>query len=244
MLKALLFLACLGAAAAVAWMVFLPRLVERELRQVTGFDVRMKVLTANPFTGRVVVRGLTALNPPAYPERDFVQLTALRTDVNLFSWAFEDHVTIDDLDFDLGKVELVRLHDGKSNFGECSAAFNGPPVTQGPPPKRLKYLIRHLHVRLEELVVADYTGSKSQVKTYRLNIDQTYSNVTNPAQLLVPQVVNTLYAFGLHHDISQLLPGEFGVALADAIGGVSTIASKGKDLLKGVFDKLDHSSKP
>jgi hypothetical protein len=243
MLKALILSACLLAAAAVAWMVFLPRLVERELRQVTGFDVRVQVLTVNPFTGRVVVRGLTALNPPAYPERDFVELTALQTDVNLFSWAFEDHVTIDDLDFDLKKVELVRLHDGKSNFGECSAAFTGPTAGR-PAPKPVRYLIRHLHVRLEKLVVADYTGSKSQVKTYNLNIDQVYTNVSDPRQLLVPQVVNTLYSFGLHHDISQLLPGDFGVALADAIGGVSAITSKGKGLLKGVFDKLDHSSKP
>jgi hypothetical protein len=243
MLKALLFLACLLAAAAVAWMVLLPRLVERELRSVTGFEVRVKVLSVNPFTGRVVVRGLTALNPPAYPERDFVQLTALQTDVNLFSWAFEDHLTIEDLDFDLGKVELVRLHDGKSNFAECSAALTGRPAGT-PPAKRIKYLIRTLHVRLEDLVVADYTGSNPQVKTYRLNLDQTYHDVSDPRQLLVPQVVNTLYAFGLRHGISQLLPGEFGVALGDAFGGVSAITSKGRDLLKGVFDKLDHSSKP
>lgn len=243
MLKALILSACLLAAAAVAWMVLLPRLAERELRQLTGFDIRVQVLTVNPFTGRVVVRGLTAFNPPAYPERDFVELTALQTDVNLFSWAFEDHVTINNLDFDLKKVELVRLHDGKSNFGECSAALTGPPTPKAAA-KPHKYLIRHLRVRLEKLVVADYTGSQSQVKTYNLNIDQVYTNVSDPRQLLVPQVVKTLYSFGLHHDISQLLPGDFGVALADAVGGVTKLTSKGTDFLKGVFDKLDHSAKP
>jgi hypothetical protein len=243
MLKALLFSVCLVAIVAVAWMVFLPRLAERELRQLTGFDIQVKTLTINPFTGAVVVRGLSAQNPPAYPEREFVELIELKTDVNLFSWAVDDHVTINSLEFDLGKVELVRLHDGKSNFGECSAALTGP-AHGGPPPKPVKYLIRHLHVKLEQLVVADYTGSKSQVRKYNLNLDQTYTNITDPKQLLVPKVVNTLYAFGLHHDISQLLPGDFGVALADAIGGVTTLTAKGKDLLRGVFDKLDHSSKP
>jgi hypothetical protein len=243
MLKALLFLACLLAVAAVGWMVFLPRLVERELRQVTGFDVRVRVVSVNPFTGRVLVRGLSALNPPNYPARDFVQLAVLQSDVNLFSWVFGDRLTIDRLDFDLEKVELVRLRDGKSNFGECAAALTGRPAG-APPARRLKYLVRTLHVRLEDLVIADYTGRNPQVNIYHLNLDQTYHDVSDPRQLLVPQVVTTLYAFGLRYSISQFLPGEFGAALSDAFGGVSALTSKGTGWFKGLLDKLDHSSKP
>jgi hypothetical protein len=242
MMKGLLSAATLFALAALAWMVFLPRLVERELRQLTGFDVDVQVLRANPFTGNVLIRGLTARNPSSYPARDFVELVELKTEVNVFSWMFEDHVTINSLDFDLGKVEIIRLHSGTSNVSACMATLSGP--ADAPPRRPVRYLIKRLHVRLEQLVVADYTGHNPDVKVYTLNIDHTYTDVTDPRQLLVPAVVKTLYSFGLRHDIAQLLPGDFGKALAGAVGSAAAVAGKTRDFFKGFFDKLDHSSKP
>ena len=88
--KACLLLGGLFALAALAWMAFLPAIVEGELRAATGFDFRITVLAANPFTGRVVVRGLAARNPPAYLSPDFVVLRELRADVDVFSWVFTD----------------------------------------------------------------------------------------------------------------------------------------------------------
>ena len=250
MVKALLVLASFFALAALAWMAFLPALAQRELRQLTGFDVRVKVLTANPFTGRLVVRGLSALNPPTYPARDFLELRALEADVNLFSWAFQDQVTVNALNIDVEKLEVIRLHNGKTNLRDCVAGPNPKPATTvtGKP---FHYLVKHLHVRLDQFVLADYTGSKPEVRSYHLNFDQSYTNISDPRQLIVPQVARTLYSFGLYHDVEQLLPGDLGKALADAVSGLSAVGSKAKsaaqktgDYLKGLFDKLDHSSNP
>ena len=118
-----LFLCGVIAVVALAWMIFLPSVVERELRAVTGFEFRVEVLTANPFTGRVVVRGLSARNPPAYPEPDFVEVRSIHADVNLFSWALSERVTVRELDLDADSIELIRRHDGKSNAGDFMAAF-------------------------------------------------------------------------------------------------------------------------
>lgn len=241
------------ALAALAWMVFLPAIVDRQLREATGFDFHVAVLRADPFTGRVVVRGLSATNPPTYPLPDFVELKELRADVNVFSWIFSDRIVINELDVDTSKIELIRQHDGTSNAGEFMAAFKkrqAAPVAAAPGSSKA-YLIRRLHIRLEKLVVADYTGSKSEEKVYSLNIDQTYADVSDPRQLLVPRVVTTLHSFGLHHDIAQLLPGDFGSALALAVGGAAKVGAglreavqaAGKSL-KGALDKLDQSAKP
>jgi hypothetical protein len=232
------------AAASLAWMVFLPVIVERELRTTTGFDIRVAVLKADPFTGRVVVRGLVAKNPPSYPTEEFFELRELTADVNVFSWIFAERGVINELDVNTSKIALVRQHDGKSNAGAFMAAFSSPPSATPVARKPRAYLIKKLHIRLEELYVADYTGSTADKRTYKLNIDRSYTNVTDPRQLLVPDVVNTLYSFGLHHDIAKLLPGEFGQALAGAMGGVAHLGTALKNTLKGTFDKLEQSPKP
>jgi hypothetical protein len=237
------------AVASLAWMIFLPAIVRRELRETTGFDFRVAVLKADPFSGRVVVMGLSAMNPPSYPSPDFFELRELRADVNVFSWLFSDHVVINELDVDTEKIVLIRQHDGKSNAGDFMAAFSHGAAA--PAAKHRDYLVRKLHIRLGELSVEDYTGSKTDKQDYKLNIDQSYTNVTNPKDLLVPQVVKTLHSFGLHHDVAELLPGEFGSALALAVGGVAQVGAELKNMaqktgetLKGAIDKLDQSPKP
>jgi hypothetical protein len=117
--------------------------------------------------------------------------------------------------------------------------------------KPFHYLVKHLHVQLERFVLADYTGSKPAVRSYQLNFDQSFTNITDPRQLFVPQVARTIYSFGLYHDVEQLLPGDLGKVLADAVSGLSAVGAKAKDtvkkggdFLKGLFDKLDHSSNP
>jgi len=251
MIKALLILATLLAIAALAWMAFLPAFAERELRAVTGFDIRVPILSANPLTGRLYVQGLTAKNPSGYPSPDFVEIHSLQADVQVFSLLFGDRVVIDNLDLNVGTLDIIRLHDGKSNVGQCSDAFS-PPMAPGTPaaPAR-RYLVKRLHIRMEKLVIEDYTGFNPEKKVYNLNIDHAYTDVSDARQLLVPDVVRTLYSFGLHHDTARLLPGDFGVALAAGVDGVAQVGSKVKDVthktgeyLKGLLDKLEQSPKP
>ncbi len=252
--KVSLCLVGLFALAALAWMAFLPTVVERGVRSATGFDVRINVLSANPFTGRVVATGIAARNPPAFPAPDFLVLRELRADVNLFSWIFTDRIVINELYVDAPKIEIVRRHDGKSNVGEFTAAFSrGGAAAPAASAQRghKTCLIKTLRIRLGDLVIADYSGSKPDETAYKLNIDHTYANVSEPKQLLVPEVVRSLYSFGLHHDAAKLLPGDFGRALGDAVGGAAHVGTKLKDAgqkageyLKGLLDKLEQSAKP
>jgi hypothetical protein len=249
--KVCLSLGLLFALVSLAWMVFLPAIVQRELRESTGFDFRVSVLKVDPFTGQVFVRGLSARNPPGYPSPDFVELSELRADVNVFSWMFSDHVVINELDVDTEKIVIIRRHDGTSNAGDFMARFSRAGPAGAPAPRSRDYFVRKLHIRLGELSVEDFTGSKSDKKVYKLDIDQSYTNVSDPKQLLVPEVVKTLHSFGLHHDVEQLLPGDFGRALAAAVGGFAQVGSalkgavqKTGETLKGALDKLDQSPKP
>lgn len=257
MAKVWIFLGVVFALAALAWMAFLPAIAEHELRAYTGFDVRIKVLAVNPLTGHAVVRGFVVHNPEGYPLPDFIELQGLDAEIETFSIVFGDRLVIDSLDLDAAKLAVVRRHDGMTNFGAFIAAYKrrspeaGPGSAPPPETPARRYLIKRLHLRLGQLVIADYTGNKSDVRTYSFNIDHTYSNVSDPRQLLVPDVVHTLYSFGLHHDAAQLLPGDFGRTLADGVDAVAQVSSKAKDAakrtgvyFKGLLDKLEQSAKP
>jgi hypothetical protein len=252
--KILIGLAALLAVVAISWVLFLPAVVEHDLRSITGFEFKVAVLRVDPFTGRVLVRGLSASNPSDFPRPDFVVLRELDTQVELFPLLSGKHV-IDNFLVNVETVELVRRHDGKTNAGVFAAAFS-PPKSQnpsGPPPApapTTPYLVKHLHIILDQLVVADYTGAKPEVKTYALHIDRIYNNVTSARQLLVPDVMQTLRSFGLHHNIAGLLPGDFGKALATAVGdatavgsGVENAVKKTGEGLKGFFEKLEQTPK-
>jgi hypothetical protein len=254
--KALILLGGIVALCALAWMAFLPMVAEHELRDITHFDVRMEVVAVNPFTGNVVVRGFIAKNPAEYPEPDFFDIRSIKADVSVFSLLFSDHIVVDELDVDIAKVELIRLHDGRTNEGQFVASFNrgGAASAAGAtsaPRKAHSYLIKKLHVRFDELVVSDNSGSKADKSTYDLHISQDFVNISGPGQLLVPSVVRDLHSFGLHHDVSGLLPGEFGDALAVAVGSAATVtgkiqaAAKGTgEYLKDQLDKLEQKAKP
>jgi hypothetical protein len=250
--KACLFVGGIFALAALAWMALLPTVVTHELRAVTGFDYRVAVLAANPFTGRVVVRGLIADNPPGYPKPDFVQLRELHAEVEVFSWMFSGRIVVDSLDLDIGRIVLMRRQDGRTNAGDFMAAFTrggAAPVAEAGSPaprKAAGYLVKVLRLRLGQLVVADYSGAQPDERTYDLRIDQTYTDVTNPRQLLVPGVVRSLHTFLLRHDVARLLPGDFGSALAAAVGDAAHIKEEVKEakkkaekLLKGLLEKLE-----
>jgi len=257
MAKAWLFFGILFALVALAWMAFLPAIVEHELQAYTGFDVRIQVLAVNPLTGHAVVRGLIVHNPEGYPIPDFIELRGLEAEIETFSVVFGDRLVIDSLDLDAAKLAVIRRHDGRTNFGDFISSYRrrSPGADPGakPPPETpaRRYLIKKLRLRLGQLVIADYTGNKADVRTYSFNIDHSYSNVSDPRQLLVPDVIHTLYSFGLHHDAAQLLPGDFGRALADGVDTVAQVGAKAKDAakrtgdyVKGLLDKLEQSAKP
>ena len=64
--KLLFLLVLLLAVAALAWAFFLPQIVTTALHKRTQFDVTVSELTANPFTSRVVIRGLVLRNPSSF----------------------------------------------------------------------------------------------------------------------------------------------------------------------------------
>ncbi|MBC7367246.1 MAG: hypothetical protein H7343_10635, partial [Undibacterium sp.] len=194
-----------GAGLSLAWMALLPVAFVRVVRERTGFDTEIASLSANPFTGRVTLRGLVITNPPTFPAPDFLQLRAFEAEVEMWS-LFGEKAVIDTLTLDVRQLTLVKRASGPTNSDVFRAqlAVRG----SGPAVKKSAVLIRRLHVRFDTLVLADHTEAKARVRTYRLGLDQQFSNISNLGQLFVPSVLRGLGERDVASGLAAFLPSD------------------------------------
>ena len=263
--KLLFFLLALGALGALAWMLLLPVYVTSQLQSRTGFDASVASLSCNPITGRLMIRGLVLTNPSAFTTGDFLQLREFHAVGDVWS-LFSGRVSLDELTLDVRRVALVRRADGRSNadvFAQnlgiapapaSKAAATPAPATMAaePPPPKKQFLIRRLTLRVDQLVLADYSGVKPDVKEFNLAVDQHYENVTETKQILVPDVLRRVSAENLAPMLGRLAPPDFGRTLGHTVRDAAKTGEallkdageKATDLLRGLREKLEETKKP
>ena len=211
--KLLFLLVLLLAVAALAWAFFLPQIVTTALHKRTQFDVTVSELTANPFTSRVVIRGLVLRNPSSFPISDFVHVREFRAELNLPS-LFSDRLVIEDAAINIEKLALVKNAAGERNIQLFQERLLGGGTTEDKPAteepgsdKPREFLIRHLELRFDQLVIADAGNSAPRV--LNLNLNHTYENVDNPTALAAPIAAQLVQRSGLlNRLLEKIMPGE------------------------------------
>jgi hypothetical protein len=249
--KLLILLAVAFAAAALAWMFFLPLVLTTQLRQRTGFDASVRSLAVNPFTGTVEVRGLVLANPPTFPVRDFVEVREFYADADMFSLLSERPV-ISTVMLDVATVTLVKRENGQTNADvfqhNLTLAADGEP--RPPPSHPLRFLVRRLTVRIDRLVIADHSTKMPTTREYRIGLNQNYTDVTELRQLFAPAALLSLAPVGAA--LHGLVPGDLGRALNESVLGTSKLGAgwlkemgrKAGQKAKEYFDALEESKKP
>jgi hypothetical protein len=236
----MLFLAILFACLAVAWMILLPFAVTRFVQERTGFGIEIQSLYANPFTANLELRGLVITNPPAFPRKDFVDVREFRAGARLFS-LFGHRPVIDYIVVNMTGITLVKDQRGLINTKVFQEGLAGPSPHPPPPaaaPAR-EFLIKRLQVRLDRLVIADYSRRKPDVREFTLNFSHTYENVTSAKQLAAPFADIFAPVAGA---IGGILP-ETDAALRAAGGRVKETGRKTGEAVKGLFDALEKTLK-
>jgi len=245
--KLLVVLLAIVAVVGLIWMAFLPVVLTTQLRARTGFDATVDRFAINPFSGKILLRGLVVTNPPTFLEHDFIELREFQANADAFS-LLSDRPVFDSMVIDVASVTLVKRDDGATNADVFDR--NLSPEGAGPLPpgarKLRQFVVRRLTLRIDRLVIADHSHRKPKVREITLGINQTYTNVTDLKQLFAPAALQNLMPVA--EMIGGLVPGDLGKLFGDA-------AKSGTDLLKGAgrttgdgvkrfFDALEESKKP
>ena len=214
MLKTLMCLACMMAMMALGWMLFLPGLLTSVLEKRTGFITRVDSIYANPFKGEINLRGLVMANPVGFGHTEFLDLRKFTAKADLVS-LFGDHPVIDMSTIDVARVTVVTNAQGVNNVDLLSRRLSWLPdkkaKAQSPAASvdsPLKFLIRHLDVHLEEVVVVNESGKTPGTQLTPLNFQHTYTNVTSGDKFLADTAPSLNSA-----TLATLLPGDTGKAL-------------------------------
>ncbi len=257
LLRLLLILGAFFACLALAWMLLLPAMVTRYVRNRTGFGVELRSLYVNPFTATVKLSGLVITNPPAFPRKDFFEVREFRANARLFS-LFGSRVVVDDAVIDVAGITLVRDERGRLNVTQFQQGLTGAPGpvestgssarptrAAGPadaagtparparPPR--EFLIKRLTVTCDRVIVADYTKRRPAVSSVDLRFHHVYTDVTSAQQLIAPlaQVLSPIaVALGYMTPETDTLLRSAGELFRDS-------GRKAGDAVRGLLEALE-----
>jgi hypothetical protein len=260
--KLFVFALALTATFALMWVLLLPSIVTGLIKKRTGFDATVQRLYINPFTASIYVNQLKINNPDAFPQSDFVSVNEFKTAVEPNS-IFSDRVVVRDAVFDIAFIAVVKNAQGQTNIDAFKAGAHPaspdqkndatkpdqPPLpAKKTPPKQ--FLIRHLVVKLDKIILADYSGSEPNVREIPLNINRTFTDVTDLKQISVPLLADlTVAGVGkfANNLLGLMLPAPILESLGVVTKGTGSIlkgtGQKTKDLFKGLFDSLEDQPK-
>jgi hypothetical protein len=108
-----------------------------------------------------------------------------------------------------------------------------------------QFLIKRLELKIDKLILADYSGRKVTSKEVNLGFEHTYENVTDAKQLLTPVAVKGLSSVGAA--ISGLIPGDLGKIMGAATKSTDPLKEptrKAGESIRSMIDALEQTPKP
>jgi hypothetical protein len=220
----------------ILWVRLLPGYVASNIRAKTGFPVQVASVSANPFTAKVLIRGLVLMNPDDWGGGDFVELREFRAQSSLFS-LFSDRYLADEVVVNVAQVNLVKNKQGMLNALAFKDALTGG--ESGPSAKlggKKGFFIKKLVLKFDKLTYDDRTSLLHHVRKYDLNINTELFDVDSVAKLASP------FSGSAHNLVIDTMGKLFKGSTDLLMGTAGLLEDAGKETgktLKGVLDSLD-----
>ena len=194
--------------------------VEKGVAAVTGLELRIQRLHLSLLNSSVMIHGLKIYNPPEFPDRLMADIPQIYVACDLPAILKKD-IHIKAFKLDMREFVVVKNAKGQLNLngfkkapGQKAKAEQASGPTQG----LAKIRIDTLELKAGKVLYKDYsTGSTPTVKEFNVNIDERYSNISDPYALIGIIISRTLMNTAVGNlanvDISKLtgnISGSFG----------------------------------
>ena len=231
LLRILVVIGILLAVLVLARNTLLKTAAQKAIEKNTGFGLAIDRISVGLVRPVFKLQGLELQNPEDFPEREAFLIKELLVRYDLPSF-FGPEIHLPEVVLDIPKAIMVKKDDGESNIdrlrtasgkkekAETAGAADEPeenPTAQDEEKPAKKIRIDRLHLVIGSVDVREYTKGvdKPKVKTYDINVDRVFTNVTDLKQigLVISAEIVTQLAPKLIEDFNKAAEsGEFDKA--------------------------------
>jgi len=237
---------------AVVKDVVIKVVVEQGVGIVTGLKLKMGSFKVGLINTLVDIRNLRLLNPPNFKDRDMVNMPRIYVAYDLPA-IIGGKIHLKDIVINLKEFVVVKNEKGELNLDSLKvvqAQKTGEKPGEKAGGKAPQIQIDRLRLKIGRAVYKDYTASPApRVTEFNVNIDEEYTNITNPYTLVslivVKALTNTsisrLTNFdikGLSGNISDTLAGAHKMA-AETVKKAQEAAQQATDVAKKAQEATD-----
>ncbi len=215
--------------------------LETVVPAVTGLPLSLGKLDIGLSPSYVDLEALKAKNPSGFHGLVLIDIPKIRVDYELFG-LFKGKAHLQNIEFDMTQFTVVKNEKGELNLDRLRALQGTQkPSAQAPkagpqtPAKAIPIQIDMMRLKIGKVVYVDYSSGQAVTKEFRINLDQSYQNITdlnNVARLIVLKAMMSSGMSNLvNFDIGGL-EGSLTGAFADSTKLASQAAAKSLDALK------------
>lgn len=219
--------------------------VEKGVEMVTGLKISIKSFNVGIFKSAVRIKGLKVYNPKTFKDRTMVDMPEIYVNYDLPAVLF-GKIHLRALRLHLKEFVVVKNEKGELNLNslkvvkseKSAASPSGGAKKNGLPPIQ----IDDMHLKIEKALYKNYSaGASPSVKEFNVNIDDHYTNVTNPyaivSLIVVKSLANTSIAGAANFDIGPLTDSVQGT-----LSTANTAVAKTAETIKQTQEALKKTS--
>ena len=170
--------------------------VEKGVEFVTGLELKISGFRLGLVNQLVDINKLILMNPKGYKDRVMLNMPKIYVDYDLMSIA-RGKVHLKDVKINLSEFNVIKNEKGELNLDSLKvveAQKGGEKPEAKEKGKTPEIQIDNLELKIGKVVYKDYSknASNPMVKEFAINLDEKYSNITNPYSLVSLIVVRAL----------------------------------------------------
>lgn len=251
----------LAAALAVVSLgknILVKTVVESGVGMVTGLRMNIRSFDLGIVNTVVRIKDMKLFNPKGFPDKVMLDMPEVYVDYDLPA-LIRGRIHLREAGINVKEFMVVKNADGKLNLDSLKVV-RAEKETEKPAAKGKAFEMRidDLHLVIGKVVYKDYSkGGKPSVREFNIDLNEKYSNVDHPAQLVslvvVKALTNTTIAkltgfdlkelrgnIGSIMDTAEKIIGPVGEGMGEA---VTKTAQQAEEAVKAATGTLKETAK-